>query len=104
MLANAALEVLVHLRIPLHEPEVICKPFVIVLPTQLLMKLFVDVRDNACPASAAPTSSLPSTVEPFCTASLESVREVSDELELAACTMVESATAQKVCEKRILGI
>lgn len=39
---------MVYLRIPLHEPVVIWRPFVNVLPAQLLMKLFVDVNDLAC--------------------------------------------------------
>jgi hypothetical protein len=61
-----------HLLIPLHDPVVICRPFVNVLPAQLLMKLFCDVVDAAWPASD-PVSCCPSLKEPLWMALAESV-------------------------------
>lgn len=57
-----------HLLMPLHDPVVIWRPFVNVLPAQLLMKLFCEVKDLAWPSAAAPISLLPSLKEPFWTA------------------------------------
>lgn len=53
---------------PLHEPVVICSPLVRVFPAQLLIKLFCEVRDAACPASE-PSALVPSTNEPLWMAS-----------------------------------
>jgi len=80
------------MTIPLQDPVTIWRPLVSVFPTQVLMKLLVEVNDFACPTSAAPIEVLPSTKEPLWIASGERTVESARLLSVRAtpCTCLIS--------------